>query len=100
MSKLPLDADLSGIAVIGMSCRFPGADNYNEFWENIAAGIEPIRNLSSDELAAMGIRPELIDHPKYVRHSSDLERIELFDAAFFELTPREASITAPSNGRY
>ncbi|MFA1671203.1 beta-ketoacyl synthase N-terminal-like domain-containing protein, partial [Chromobacterium piscinae] len=23
------------IAIVGMSCRFPGAKNYNEYWENL-----------------------------------------------------------------
>ncbi len=30
----------SDIAIIGMSCRFPGASNTNEFWQNLKDGVE------------------------------------------------------------
>jgi len=30
------------IAIIGMSCRFPGAQNPQEFWKNLCAGIESL----------------------------------------------------------
>ncbi len=28
------------IAIIGMACRFPGANNYDEFWENLENGVD------------------------------------------------------------
>ena len=31
---------LESIAIIGMSCRFPGADSPKQFWENLHDGIE------------------------------------------------------------
>ena len=30
------------IAIVGMSCRLPGAQNLDEFWRNLADGIESI----------------------------------------------------------
>ena len=30
----------SGVAVIGMACRFPGAKNPEEFWHNLTNGVE------------------------------------------------------------
>ena len=30
------------IAIVGMSCRFPGACSLEEFWNNLAAGVESI----------------------------------------------------------
>ena len=38
------------IAVIGMACRFPGAVNTDQYWENIRDGIESIRCFTSNEL--------------------------------------------------
>lgn len=88
--------DMNSIAVIGMSCRFPGANNVTEFWNNIAAGIEPIQDLSNEDLIALGIDPATLQKPNYVKRSSRLNRVEYFDAAFFEMTAREAAMTSPS----
>jgi len=33
------------IAVIGMSCVFPGASNINEFWENLLKGHDSITEI-------------------------------------------------------
>lgn len=30
------------IAVIGISCKFPGAKDYHQFWENIKNGEEAV----------------------------------------------------------
>ncbi|MEM7801404.1 MAG: amino acid adenylation domain-containing protein, partial [Chloroflexota bacterium] len=40
----------SDIAVIGMAGRFPKAANLDQFWENLANGVEGLRLLSDDEL--------------------------------------------------
>ena len=41
-----------GIAIIGMSGRFPGAANVDQYWTNIRDGRVSIRLLSDDELLA------------------------------------------------
>lgn len=88
--------DENSIAVIGMACRFPGARNTTEFWRNIADGIEPIKDLSEEELSRLGLDPALLRQKNYVRRSSSLDDVELFDAGFFDFTAREASMTSPS----
>ena len=40
------------IAIIGLSCRFPGAATAEEFWNNLCEGVESITVLSNDELIA------------------------------------------------
>ena len=37
------------IAIIGMSCRLPGAKNYTQFWNNLINGLESISFFSTDE---------------------------------------------------
>lgn len=96
MSNTSGRADMNSIAVIGMSCRFPGSNNVAEFWRNIAAGIEPIIDLSTEDLIAVGIEAATIEKPNYVKRCSRLDRVEYFDAAFFEMTAREAAMTSPS----
>jgi acyl transferase domain-containing protein len=42
------------IAVIGMSCRFPGAATTGQFWENLCNGVDYIRDFSRDEAMQEG----------------------------------------------
>ena len=39
------------IAVIGMSCRFPGAKNINEYWNNLIECRDTIKHFSDEELS-------------------------------------------------
>ena len=36
------DLDRSGIAIVGMACRFPGAETPDRFWRNLRDGVESI----------------------------------------------------------
>ena len=83
------------IAVIGMSCRFPGARNVNEFLRNLRNGVESMSRFSDEELLESGISPQLLRRPDYVKAGSVLEGIDEFDAGFFGISPREAEITDP-----
>ncbi|HEU4766778.1 MAG TPA: SDR family NAD(P)-dependent oxidoreductase, partial [Pyrinomonadaceae bacterium] len=83
------------IAVIGMSCRFPGARNVNEFLRNLRDGVESMSEFSEEELLASGISPELLRRPDYVKAGSVLDGIDEFDAGFFGISPREAEMTDP-----
>ena len=85
------------IAIIGMSGRFPGADNVDEFWENLKGGVESIRRLSEKELLAANVPLEKIRDPKYVPVTASLDGVEMFDAEFFGVSPREANITDPQH---
>lgn len=83
------------IAIIGMAGRFPGAQNIDEFWQNIKNGIESISFFSDEELMTAGIDPASLADPNYVKAKGILENVTDFDAAFFNLSPREAEITDP-----
>jgi acyl transferase domain-containing protein/acyl carrier protein len=83
------------IAVIGMSGRFPGAENIDRFWENLEQGVESIAFFSDEELEKEGIQTPLLDNPDYVRAKGIVEKIEYFDAHFFDYTPKEAEIMDP-----
>lgn len=83
------------IAIIGMSCRVPGANNYNQLWENLKNGIESISFFSKEELINSGIDPNLVNNPKYVRARGIIGDAECFDANFFGFSPREALFLDP-----
>lgn len=88
--------DFGSIAIIGMSGRFPGAANLDQFWDNLLSGKESIRFFDDQELANAGVSPTERQHPHYVPASPTLEGIDQFDAAFFSISPREAKQLAPS----
>ena len=54
------------IAVIGMSCRFPGARTVDELWANLEGGVESITRLSDEELRRSGLPPSTLASPSYV----------------------------------
>ena len=83
------------IAIIGMSCRLPGANNIDEYWRNLVEGVESIAFFSDEELLAAGIDRELLSHPDYVKAAPKLDDIEGFDAGFFGYSPKEAQLIDP-----
>jgi amino acid adenylation domain-containing protein len=87
--------DNTSIAIIGMAGRFPGADNLDEFWQNLRDGVESIELLSDAQLAAAGVAEELINDPNYVKAAAILPNIDEFDATFFGYNAREAQIADP-----
>src|SRR5262249_9898349 len=87
--------DGSEIAIVGMSCRFPGARNVAEYWENLRQGKESLSRITAEDLAAAGLAPALREAPRYVPAVPLLADIELFDAPFFGYTPLEARIMDP-----
>ncbi len=89
-----------GIAVIGMACRFPDADSPQQYWTNLLAGRESVRDLDLAALRAAGVpESELLD-PIYVRTSVPLQGHDTFDAAFFGISPREARVMDPQHRKF
>ena len=50
---------------------------------------------TDDELRRGGVDERLIDDPRYVKARGVLDGVDLFDAAFFGFTPREAELIDP-----
>ena len=88
-------SDSTAIAVIGMSCRFPGADNIDQFWDNLKNGVESVEILNDQDLRESGITTDVYNHPNYVRSAPVLNNVEMFDAGFFGFSPGEAKILDP-----
>ena len=85
------------IAIVGLSGRFPGARNLDEFWDRLCKGAELITFFSDEELLRHGVDATALDDPHYVRAEAVLEDIELFDASFFGFTGREAETLDPQH---
>lgn len=83
------------IAIIGISCHFPGAKNHFEFWNNLREGKEGIRSFSKEELRALGLGEEMIENPDFIPVQSTIEDKDLFDPGFFNISPRDAAFMDP-----
>ena len=93
----PHTASSLDIAIIGMSCRVPGANTLDEFWENLKQGKESLVAFENDELLAAGIPEAVLRDPDYVKVGTRIEGIDLFDAGLFGFNPREAEILDPQH---
>jgi len=96
MSTPQCENRLDGVAIIGMSGKFPGAPDLETFWANIAAGRDTITRFSRAELEARD-RASLEFGPDYVAAHGVLDGAELFDASFFGIPPREADFLDPQH---
>jgi acyl transferase domain-containing protein len=85
------------IAIVGMSCRLPGAQNLNEFWRNLIGGIESITRFSDQEILESGVPASYLSNPSYVKAAPILEEPGHFDPAFFGFSPMEARTMDPQH---
>src|ERR1700723_905269 len=84
----------NALAIVGMSGRFPGARNVAEFWRNQLAGVEAIAHFRPEELEIANAAAVAAD-PAYVSARPILHDVDVFDAAFFNVYPKEAELMDP-----
>ncbi|ABM11841.1 type I polyketide synthase [Mycolicibacterium vanbaalenii] len=80
------------IAIVGMACRFPGADDTDAFWSVLAEGADLIREIPDDRF---DINEFYDPDPEaagkiYSRYGGFLDGVDGFDPEFFGISPREA----------
>jgi phthiocerol/phenolphthiocerol synthesis type-I polyketide synthase E len=85
------------VAIIGMAGRFPRSNNIAEYWKNLEDGVECIKFYDDQELIDAGVNPETLKNPDYVKARGDVDNVDMFDAEFFGINPREAEITDPQH---
>lgn len=78
------------IAIIGMSCRLPGSNEPEEFWENLLAGLCHVS--AYPQSRAYGA-----DVDSAVYSGGFLDDIEHFDNEFFSITGKEAPLIDPQH---
>ena len=74
----------SGIAIVGMAGRFPGARTVGEFWSRLLAGAESVRRIDG---ASPGLVPAV----------ASMDGVDLFDAPFFGISPAVAEVMDPQH---
>ena len=86
------------IAVVGMSCRFPGAENIHEFWQNLLDGVDSVRDIPDDRWDVDRFYSADREPGKmYTREGGFLDNIADFDAAFFNISDQEACWIDPQH---
>jgi acyl transferase domain-containing protein/NADPH:quinone reductase-like Zn-dependent oxidoreductase/acyl carrier protein len=95
--KTVANDDREPIAIIGMSCRLPGADDPDALWTMVVEQREGVTNYPggrTPDLDAFYRRVGMPDGPASSR-GGFVADIDKFDAAFFEISPREAEWLDP-----
>ncbi len=85
----PVDRGASAagpIAVVGIGCRFPGAEGPEAFWRLLADGVDAVSEASPE-------RRDAVSHAG--RRGGFLRDVAGFDAAFFGISPHEAKRMDP-----
>ena len=86
-------------AVIGIACRFPGANNYNQYWQNLERGINSISEIPLQRWEVekyYSASPE-VPNKTISKWGGLIEGMDLFDAQFFGISPREAKKMDPQH---
>ncbi|GGU32385.1 hypothetical protein GCM10010178_25720 [Lentzea flava] len=83
------------IAVIGLSARFPGAENADEFWKLLLDGTDLVTEVPADRWTGFYNSDPAAVGGTVSKWGAFIEDATAFDADFFRMTPREAELTDP-----
>lgn len=87
------------MAIIGMSCRFPGSNNLNEFWDLILNGLDAVRTPPDFRWTRNQTTRSHADCRK--TNAGFLKvPVDEFDAKFFGISPKEAEYLDPQHRVY
>src|SRR5438477_3223956 len=85
------------IAIVGASCRFPGAENLEEFWQLLASGRDAVSEVDDRRWSTrFYYHPDRSEPGKSYTWSAGLiSGVDLFEPSFFGISPREAAQMDP-----
>jgi phthiocerol/phenolphthiocerol synthesis type-I polyketide synthase E len=86
------------IAIIGMGCRFPGGvSDPDDYWKLLQEGVDAIKEVPDDRWNIDAYYHQDPDAPGKMdtRWGGFLDKVDTFDAYFFQISPREAEKMDP-----
>jgi acyl transferase domain-containing protein len=85
------------IAIVGMSCKFPGASNLDEYWQLLSNGVDAVSEVPKSRWdLEKWFDPNPATPGKInTRYGGFIEGVQYFDAPFFGIPPREAKLMDP-----
>ncbi|KAL2813644.1 hypothetical protein BDW59DRAFT_167452 [Aspergillus cavernicola] len=87
------NSTLEPIAIIGMGCKFPGADSLEDFWQLLIQGTSMCRTMPEERFKTSGLRRSADNKLKF--WGNFVNDIDAFDHRFFKKSSREASSMDP-----
>ncbi|WP_195724205.1 SDR family NAD(P)-dependent oxidoreductase [Paenibacillus monticola] len=92
-----LHSSADEMAIIGLSGRYPMAENVAEFWENIKGGTDCITEIPKERWdLAKDFDPDIHKQGKsYTKWGGFMDDVDKFDPLFFNMSPREAEYASP-----
>lgn len=86
------------IAIIGISGRFPGATNVNQYWDNLVKGKTEVREVPNDRWDVEGFFDPTGqgEDTSYCKWGCFLDNIYNFDPLFFNISGKEAECSEPA----
>ena len=97
MNSIPKTYSQNDIAIIGVSGRFPEAKDIDEFWDNIKNAKDCVKEVSEQRwdvrkyYSSDNMQPD----KTYCVKGGTIVDYDVFDAAFFKLSPIEAELMDP-----
>lgn len=86
------------IAIVGLGCRFPGADGIDAYWELLQNGVDATREVPEGRWdMERFFSPEPAPGKMYTNRGGFIENIGEFDADFFGLSEQDAAWMDPQH---
>lgn len=81
------------IAIVGMACKFPGADSTDEFWDIISSATSTEQEVPSERFSTKNLRRSPAEKTKF--WGNFIRDVDAFDHKFFKKSGREAVSADP-----
>ncbi|MBD2682800.1 MULTISPECIES: non-ribosomal peptide synthetase/type I polyketide synthase [Nostoc] len=92
-----IETQTEAIAIIGIGCRFPGANDPESFWQLLHDGVDAIQQVPASRWDINAFYHPTAIHPGKMntRWGGFLEQVDRFEPEFFGVSPREAETMDP-----
>ena len=83
------------IAIVGMACRFPGAEDVAAYWRLLDAAASGVSEQRNGSASWSGILGDAAAGDRVIRQGAFVDGLDQFDASFFRISPAEARSMDP-----